>query len=378
MLKKLIAVGIGALVLSGCALTPNTASKKTASPEIRVPMAQIQKGSLWKSSDSGSSFFPKSKVDEKTFITSADILSLAFDPTDSRIIYAGTIDNGIFRSQDGAETWENIPFPPKKIYSYILDHKNPQRMFASGILGNHGKVFRTDDGGASWKDVYTEPGENTVITAIAEHPVDTNVVFAGTNVGTVIKSTDGGNTWKDVGSQVNGPVTVIAFDVKLKFSVYLLVLSNKMYYSNDGGKKWQDWESLKRKEEEKMKLTAKEKETRDKKKAPDSPLSLSVSPVDSGVLYMANIGGLYKSTDYGKFWTAINIIESAGKFPIRAIALHPTDKNEMAFVSGAVFYKTKSGGVTWFVTPLNIDRGVSVLKYDTYDPNNIYFGLRKL
>ena len=378
MIQKIGLVLFGGLILSGCSLssigTPVVTNQ--VSPN-GVPLANIQKGSIWKSADAGQSFAPQSKVDEKNQITAANVLALSFDPSNTKTLYAGTVDNGIFKTENGAETWTPIVFPPKKIYSFFVDRSRTQVMFASGVLGNHGKIYRTEDGGITWKDVYTEPGDNIVVTAIAQHPRDNNVIFAGTSGGTVVKSTDAGTTWHNVGNKVDGPVLDILFDAKLGFSVYLLVHDVKMYYSSDGGENWQDWETVKLAEEASSKLTSDQVKERQLRIAPTKMIALSTSPNASGVVYAANIGGLYKSTDFGKFWDKVNIIESASKFPIRSIALHPTDPHELSFVSGAVFYKTVDAGKNWLVPPLNIDRAVSVVTYDPLDSKNIYIALRK-
>ncbi|MDP2838337.1 MAG: hypothetical protein Q8O53_03625 [Candidatus Moranbacteria bacterium] len=381
MVKKLVVVVGLATLLSGCSLIPAAAPIPTAQDSPVDALGQkVRSGSLWKSVDGGQTFEVKSKVDEKQSITKADILAMSFHPNDPKTIYIGTAESGIFKTTDSGETWMPISFPPKKIYSFILDRGNPDmRMFASGTLGNLGKIFRTDDGGTTWRAVYTEPGENVVITILAQHPRDTNVLFAGTSAGTVVKSTDSGETWRNIGAAMDGPITDIAFDASKPLSLYALSFNSKVYYSANGGATFIDWEQEKQGEQAKRKqpLTTEEREREEKRVMPGALLSLSSDPTVSGRVYVSKDGGLYRSNDFGKNWDKINIIESAEMFPIRAVALNPRDANEISFVAGHAFYKSKNGGNTWAVADLFVDRSISVLAYDPDNPQALYMGLRK-
>ncbi len=393
------------LVFSGCSLLPTMSGNKST-----VTTPQTKKGSIWKSVDGGATFEPKialeaippennnqKRATPAKEITTADILAISFNPNDSNVIYAGTKNDGIFKTSNGGDTWTAIKFPPQKIYSFTMDRKDPdKRMFASGALYNIGKIFRTDDGGDNWKEVYSEPGAGTLVTSMSQHNVDTNVIFAGTSGGTVIKSTDGGQTWKNIGQTIDGPVTEIPFDATKKLSVYALSYKKKVYYSSNGGEIWIDWEE--KKKEELKTLEDRESELRREKrmgeadslknqiealkkrmqeeKMPQSIISLTASPFVSGVVYAGTQQGtLYRSLDYGKYWKQVNIIESASKFPIRMVATSYANQNELSFVSGTAFYKSLNDGATWAVTQLNVDRPVSVISYNPKDSNMIYLGL---
>lgn len=401
MKKKIIGLAVGALFLSGCSLGTLNITKniKTSSSteETGTFSTKALPGSLWKTEDEGKTFLAKSQITATTSITKADILSIAYHPNIPMTIYVSSVDSGIFKTEDGGDTWTPIPFPPKKIYSFILDKNDPDnRMFASGIVNNWGKIFRTDDGGTTWKDVYTEPGQNTPITALSQHFRDRNILFAGTATGTVVKSTDSGETWKNIGNKINGLVADIVFDSEKSNVTYLLVFSNKLYYSLDGGVKWLDWEEEKKAEvsalqdrankasssgnaklaESLRKQVSNLNEKNKKNQAPNNIVSIMSDPTESGVIYAGTNHGLYRSKDFGKYWTEFNIIESAKKFPIRSIAVNPKNPKEIVFVAGKAFYKSVDDGVTWMTTGLNVDRGASFITYDPFDPKYLFIGLR--
>ncbi|OIP58371.1 MAG: hypothetical protein AUK19_03680 [Candidatus Moranbacteria bacterium CG2_30_45_14] len=402
MKKQFLGVVVGSLLLSGCSLggvpVSLTGNENSAtSSEISAFAIKSVSGSLWKTEDSGKTFMVKSQVDAKSSITKADILSIAYHPQKSGMIYVGTVDSGIFKTENGGDQWTPIAFPPKRIYSFILDKNDPDnRMFASGMVGEWGKIFRTDDGGTTWRDVYTEPGQKIPITALSQHFRERNIIFAGTAAGTVVKSVDSGETWANVGNEINGTVSDIAFDSTKSLVTYLLVFGQKVYYSSDGGVQWIDWEVEKQKEMADLQDRASRVSSKGNRSEGDSIrnqvtnlskrnqenemprgiVSIASDPTQSGVLYAGTNVGLFRSTDFGKYWEEINIIESAKAFPIRSIAVNPQDSEEIVFVAGKAFYKSIDGGVTWMTTGLNVDRGVSFITYDPFDPKYLFIGLR--
>lgn len=373
MLKKSLTLVAAAFLLSGCTIQLPFSVPTPAGSEQPADVfgKKIQSGSVWKSTDSGQTFEVKSRVDEKQSITKADVLALSFHPNDSNILYIATADHGIFKSMDAGEYWEQIVFPPKKIYSFILDRNDPDnRMFASGTIGNVGKIFRTDDGGTDWRAVYTEPGTGVVITILAQHPRDTNVLFAGTSAGTVVKSTDSGETWRNVGQTLDGPITEIAFDAVEPMSIYALSINKKIYYSDNGGVNWIDQTQVTNTNQNAPATTS--------NGGPDMALSITADPIVSGRLYATKNGGLFRSDDFTRTWNKVNIIESAEKFPVRTVVINPRNSQEIIFSAGSAFYRSTNGGDTWAVVDLYIDRTVSVLAYDPADPSVIYMALRNI
>lgn len=391
------------LLLAGCSLplprlgtggTPADTNTSGAFQSNPIP------GSIWKSEDGGKTFEPRIDVGEQGKITTADVLAISFlekkpddptPPTSVPAVYVGTAGTGIFRSENGGQEWEHIPFPPQKIYSFIVDRSDANRMFATGVIGKRGKLFRTTDAGETWQDMYSEPGLETVILSLSQHPRDTNVIFSGTSTGTVIKSTDKGDTWLNVGQRINGPVTEIIFDATKPRTVYALAFRQKLWYSENGGVEWIDWEEIKKKEQKECREREREsgvkrpagepspceKITDPKRAMPKGIVTVLADPIRSGRLLAGTGSGLYESTDHGKYWGELNIIESARKFPIRAIGISPKNGQEIVFVAGRAFYKSINNGQTWAVVQLNVDRDISNLQYDLFNPDILYLGLRK-
>lgn len=350
MKKRLIGVILGAFLLSGCSLSS------------AIPGSAIG-GSIWKSFDAGQTFVPKSAIDEKTSISSADILTLVFHPTDSDTIYIGTVGSGLFKTTDGGEHWQHLEFPPLKNYGLAIDKINGDRLFVSGVYNGTSKIYRSVDAGQNWKEIYTEPGKDTVVTAMASHPDNPQVLYVGTSTGVVIKSTNGGDDWKNI-SIARGPVTQILFEAGLPDLVTLLVFGQGVATSSDGGKTWSDY-------------THQTELSVGGKILPQNMFVVVPDVLRSGVLYAGAQNGVFRSSDGGKIWEAINIIESSKKFPIRSIAVNPNNSQDISYAAGAAFYRSTDGGAHWATTQLEINRDVSLVKYDPVHPENIYFTLRK-
>jgi len=387
MLKKTTSFGallFSLLALSGCSLKPPTVGNPNLGKEPSPFDSHSQPGSIWRSDDGGKTFAPKVYVDEKRKVTKADVLSISFLLTeDSRVkaeeirrtpnVYIGTIEDMIFRTTDGAETWEPVNFPPQKVYSFIASQRSIDRMYATGSVGGRGKIFRTIDGGETWKDVYSEPGPGTTIVSLAEHPMDINLLYAGTSMGTVVLSRDGGETWKNVGTAVNGPITGMVFDADEKNTAYLLAFNAKIYTTKDAGETWLDLDKLR------SDLRAKDPKASLAPAVAVQGVSILIAdPNISGTLYAGAKTGLFRSRNFGVSFEKVNIIESAEKFPIRAVAVNPKNSDEIVFVAGRTFYKSMNAGETWSVEMISVDREVSVIAYDPVYPEVLYLGLRKM
>ena len=360
MLKKICVITGVFFFLSGCSISPNNNSKPTGETAPAT-------GSLYKSFDAGKSFSAKVVVSEKLRISSAAILSWAIDLSNPQTMYVGSMDDGMFRTKDGAEHWEKMDFPPEKIYGIVIDSSNSRRIFATGVYGGVGKVYRTEDAGENWKEVYVEPGPGTVIASLAMHPSDSRILYAATDKGGIIKSIDGGEQWKNI-YQAEGPVTKILLGTKLPESIAALVFQKDVISSQDGGITWTDkakiLEKIQGQEREGVELI--------------NPVSLNADPHTPSTLYAGTSSeGLLRSLDFGFTWNPIPIIESAKRYPIRAVAVSPDNSNEIVLASGSAFYRSTDSGQHWSVTELGIDRGVSMILYEPGNSAILYFGLRK-
>jgi photosystem II stability/assembly factor-like uncharacterized protein len=352
MSKKILSVLFlvsATLLFSGCSLSP------TAVKTAPNPMANA---TVLKTLDGGATWQAKIKVDDKKTIANVDVLSMAIDPIDAKIVYLGTQVSGLFVSKDGAETWAPVAFPDKA-YNIVFDPSSHDTMYASGVLKGRAKIFKRLKEEQQWKEIYTEPADGTVISALAINKVNSQVLFAGTSEGVIIKTTDGGVTWTNI-KKADGPVISIIFDSSDERHVFFAIFEVGVLETKDGGKMIED---ISRKIDTKSNTT--------------SVYSLAGDPSSAGVVYVGTGSGIFKKTGAGDLWEAVNIIESSKAFPIRAIAINPTNSKEIMYASAKALYKSTDGGTQWATFQLDTTKEIGVLKYDQTDPTKLYGGLRK-
>ncbi|MDD5083316.1 MAG: YCF48-related protein [Candidatus Moranbacteria bacterium] len=327
--------------------------------------------SFVRSSDGGVTFESKTAVDEKTNFSSAEVISIAMNPQDTRNIFVGTRESGMFVTDNSGDSWRKIIYPPTRIYGLVIDSSNPQHLFATGEWEGRGKIYQSGDAGANWNEVYTEPAIGTVITTLAQDPFNPQVVYAGTSAGMVIRTNDGGATWKNIvfTPTMSGKIIrKIVFETHQSNAIYFLV-DGKGVFVSDGEKIVTDPTAASGAIASAVTGTT--------PVGTGSAVSLALDPGRSGVVYAGLAKGLLRSNDFGKTWEALNVIESSKKFPVGGIAVNPKNSDEIAYVSALTLYKSTDRGVSWSTHQIVSDKSANFLQYDPYDPNIMYVGFKK-
>jgi photosystem II stability/assembly factor-like uncharacterized protein len=132
---------------------------------------------------------------------------VALDPKDPDTIYAGTSDEGIFKSKDGGETWEKLSGIEHPRVTAVAVSPTDGAVYAGT---EPSALFVSRDGGGSWRELEEMrklPSQPTWsfpprpwtshVRAIAPSYVDPDLVVVGIELGGVLRSTDGGETWQD-------------------------------------------------------------------------------------------------------------------------------------------------------------------------------------
>ncbi len=123
------------------------------------------------------------------------ILSLAIDPTNPAVRYAGLdFQNGVWKSTDSGATWGPTGFTTSPVRALAIDPTSHLTLWAATDFG----IRKTTDGGATW--VPANAGlANTNVTALLAHPVSAGTLWAGTSGG-VFATADGGASWTPLSS----------------------------------------------------------------------------------------------------------------------------------------------------------------------------------
>jgi len=337
-----------------------------------------------------------------------DVLDVAVASSDSRWVYATIKGKGIYRSTDGGLSWTLTALDGSG-QDILIDPADPRRVFVAVWAG----VLRSTDGGATWDIIRRGLPKDQQVRALAWDPGDRRVMYAGLRANplagsAIYRSTDGGETWEPLwspaGSEALGndiEALVIdpnsgtryvalsnAYDPRLDLEgepclpctacelsqvggeVWRvcrggrdLVLDPEepqiVYFargagtvrSTDGGETWWDLTPGRQ--------CLGEEVTR------AGSWALAIALEDRQVLYegtgynsLTDQAGLYKTTDGGKTWLAINdgLPSRAGPCPsflsttiehIYALAVDPADSQIVYAATSEGLYKTTDGGESW-------------------------------
>ncbi|HKD12746.1 MAG TPA: PKD domain-containing protein [Thermoanaerobaculia bacterium] len=131
--------------------------------------------------------------------TGGDVVTaLAVAGEGTGILWAGSVEEGVFLSSDGGATFSprNTGLPAAYVSSIVIaspDGRSAYVTFA-GFLGAPSRhVYRTTDAGATWANLSGNLPD-VPVAALAVDPTDVNDLFVGTDVG-VFRSVDGGAHW---------------------------------------------------------------------------------------------------------------------------------------------------------------------------------------
>ncbi len=289
-----------------------------------------------------------------------EVRTIAIHPTTPQLVYVGT-QNGPYRSSDGGEHWERLPFPDKDmvVWTILLHPQNPQTLFVGTAPP---AVYRSEDGGEHWTRLpIVEPagmvqmGFPCRIIRLTADPSNPDELYAGIEVGGVIRSLDGGSTWEDCTkelltftqqehlksqiaskTQIEGMMDSHALSVSpARPGTVFLATRMGLFCSPDRGETWQEMEIWRH-----------------------SPLSyardIQVAPHDPNTLYaalspaaMSKSGSLYRSPDLGQTWQRFDhgvTVQST----MMTVAPSPQDAKIVycATRKGQVL-GTRDGGETW-------------------------------
>ncbi len=134
-------------------------------------------------------------------------VSLAESPRVQGLLYVGTDDGALWRSEDGATTWtridQNLPVLAIRYVSDIVPSFAADDRVYLTLDGHRADDFRTylfvsNDRGNTWQDLGTDLPTQEPCYAVMEDPRNENLLFLGTEYGCHV-SLDRGQRWFPLG-----------------------------------------------------------------------------------------------------------------------------------------------------------------------------------
>jgi photosystem II stability/assembly factor-like uncharacterized protein len=155
-----------------------------------------------------------------------DVHGFALKSDDDRTVYAAIAGEGLYRSEDGGTSFEEVSSGVgPAVYGLAVTPNG--RVLAAQQAG----VSASEDGGTTWKVLLEE-----VAVGLAVSPEDEDVILVTTTTG-IFRSADGGSSWDEVQTIPDGawPVTFAPSDPN---RAYVVGFDRKLYRSDDAGATW--------------------------------------------------------------------------------------------------------------------------------------------
>lgn len=235
----------------------------------QIVFAGTRYGGLYRSTNSGNSW------EYLGFKGDMIITSIAVDAHDPDIFYFSWNENyisGVTKTVDGGQTWEDLGLSARTVGTSNL-------ISNVVFVGNNDGLFKSKDGGENFTEIDYEFGLNN-IAVIEADPLDTSIIYLGTD-NAIYRSGNSGTNWvklRDVYhfSTYSGMVNDIAIS-KVDHDIVVVATSHDgVLISQDSGQNWIS-----------------------------KSFGLQVhgafcDNVNPNVIYSANLGGFYKSTNLGQ------------------------------------------------------------------------------
>jgi photosystem II stability/assembly factor-like uncharacterized protein len=213
---------------------------------------------VFRSTDGGRTFEKVLYKDENT-----GAIGLAFDPKDSRTVYAtlwaarqGPWENGawqgpesgLYKSTDGGATWrkltKGLPTFEQGLgrIGVAVAPSDSRRLYANVDSPQLGGVYRSDDAGESWQRVNDEVrvwGRGSDFAEVKVDPRDPDVVYSANTAS--YRSVDGGKTFKAWKGAPGGDDYHTVWINPDNPSIILLATDQGATITVNGGRTWSSW-----------------------------------------------------------------------------------------------------------------------------------------
>jgi len=316
-------------------------------------------GGVWKTTNGGTTW---NNVSDKDFGVGT-IGAIAVSESDPNVIYAGTGEgpirgvttssgDGIYKSTDAGKNWQHIGLDKAGQIPKIRIHPTNPDIAYVAVQGNiwgpteERGIYRTQDGGETWQhvlkvsdragggDLVMDPTNPRILyAALWENGRTPWYILSGGDKGGIWKTVDGGDSWGKLEGGLPTMIGKVGIDVSASnpSRVYAVVEGDMytddggVYRSEDAGKTWTNINS--------NRLTHTRAWYYNHLKA---------DPVDDNTIYVMNVPFM-KSIDAGNTYKIIDVPHG----DTHDLWINPEDNKNMALADDGGGAITYDGGKTW-------------------------------
>lgn len=222
----------GALATPAVAVSPDFAADRTVFAGVA--------GAVLRSHDAGGTWYvsmlPTPPPVVSCLATSPDYLR-------DGVIFAGTMEDGVFRSSDRGSLWVRWNFGLLDLHVLALALSPHFAQDETLFVGTESGIFRSTNGGRAWREV-PFPTDLAPVLSLAISPAfkQDGLILAGTDEHGLHVSRDRGKTWTRLGEGVlEGSVNAVLLAPDFPTSPLMLAVTTEgVFTSADGGAGWRE------------------------------------------------------------------------------------------------------------------------------------------
>lgn len=364
---KLILALLGAVLLTSACSFSTTSSTTTAQTVDSSLFVTGDRGNTWRSFVA-----VPNTTGQAGSIADLSVNVMTMDPQDNKAVYLASYDNGLYYTYNVVEGWNFVSGLPRTTVNDVkVDPKAKCVIYAA--ISN--RVYRSSDCSRTWTQIYFDSNTGVTVNVVAIDQYNTGNIYIGTSRGEIIKSIDSGNSWRTIKRLDEGILRLIISPLDSRL-IFVATEKNKIYSFNSNTdtnaadstnldvnfqvENWTDMNDVLK----------------------DYNLGLSLKDIivntKDGIIFLATEKVILRSGDNGVTWENINLIQPEKDAVINAIAVNPTDSNEIYYVTNTAFLRSSDGGVTWTTKNLPTKRSGRKLLIDFKNPDVIYLGTKKV
>ena len=277
---------------------------------------------------------------------------VAASPVDPQRAWLAAYEAGVYRTDDGGETWTHVTSYPSDYAHSVLAHPAEKETVFAG--SEPAALFRSGDGGASWAECagfravpeagnwgFHAPTRDSHVRDLRVSPGDAALLYGGIEVGGVVRSADGGSSWQQLPG-LDDDIHCLSLGADRPERVYAATASAP-FRSDNGGAQW-----------ELINAGLQRRYTLHIAAAPDDADLVLVTVSENA---RRKSPQFYRSTDGGRSWQLVDGLGEGEEAEDMVVAFEwdvDSPSNVYAGTDGGNLYHSGDRGETWERLPVTL------------------------